>query len=81
MTSVNVGDIYSSPSSIGALLIQTRNQSALNNTGKTVLFDELRFGTALSDVTTAAIPEPAQACLLVGAGAALCALRRREKRL
>ncbi len=79
LTSVNVGDIYSSPSSIGAALIQTRNQSGINNTGKTVLFDELRFGTAWSDVTTAAIPEPAQAAFVGGVGVALYALRRRRR--
>jgi hypothetical protein len=79
LTSVNVGDIYSAPTSIGATLIQTRNQSSINNTGKTVQFDELRFGTAWADVTTAAIPEPARASFLFGASAALCALRRRRR--
>ena len=77
LTSVDVGDIYSSPSSIGALLIQTRNQSSNNNSGRTVVFDEMRFGTAWADVTTAAVPEPAQAALLCGVGVAFFACRRR----
>jgi hypothetical protein len=79
MTSVNVGDIYSGPASIGALLLQTRNQSSNNNSGRTVLFDELRFGTAWSDVTTAEIPEPARAALLSGSALALCACGRRRR--
>lgn len=79
LTSVNVGDIYSGPSSIGAMLVQTRNQSSNNNSGRTVLFDEIRFGTALADVTTAAIPEPAQTALLCAAGAALYCIRQRRR--
>ncbi len=71
LTSIDVGDIYSSPASLGAVIVQTRNQSANNNTGRTVLFDEIRFGTSMSDVTLAAIPEPAQASLWFGLGATL----------
>ena len=79
LTSVDVGNIYTTPGSLGAVLLQTRNQSSNNNSGRTVLFDELRFGTEWADVTTAAIPEPAQASVLAAAGAALLALRRRRR--
>ena len=79
LTSVDVGDIYTAPGSVGSMLLQTRNQSSNNNSGRTVLFDERRFGTEWSDVTTAAIPEPAQAAVLAGLGAALLGLRRRRR--
>jgi hypothetical protein len=80
LTSIDVGDIYSSSASLGAMIVQTRNQSANNNSGRTVLFDELRFGTSASDVTLATIPEPAQASLWCGAGAALVLSTRRRSR-
>ena len=80
LSSVNVGDIYSSPGNLGAFVFQTTNFSGDSNSGRTVLFDELRLGTAWTDVTTAAAPEPAQATLLCGAGSmALYALRRRRR--
>ena len=48
------------------------------NNGQDVNFDEMRFGTALSDVTT--VPEPATVSLLLG-GILFIYLARRKRRL
>lgn len=79
LEATGVGDIFQTPANLGALLIQTRNQSGNNNSGRTVLFDELRFGTTLGDVTTGSIPEPASAALFVALAAAGAACRRRAR--
>jgi len=79
---LDVGNIFSGTSSLGALLLQTRNQNGSSNSGKTVLFDEIRFGTAPADVTTAfiAVPEPATFASLAGGVAAALAFARRRRR-
>lgn len=78
---VNVGNLFTSPSNLGALIFQTRNQSGGSNTNKWVLFDELRFGTAASDVTSASIiPEPAGFAAWAGALCVSAACIRRGRR-
>jgi hypothetical protein len=49
---------------------------AVGNVG---VIDELRYGSALVDVTFTAIPEPAATTALVGLAAALCTVRRKRR--
>jgi hypothetical protein len=52
-----------------------------SGSGQNAIFDELRFGTALSDVVGATIPEPSTYALLAGSLtlAGVVALRRRNQ--
>lgn len=59
----------------------TTDALALITAGGTGTIDEIRFGSALTDVTpTAAIPEPSAAAALAGLGALFAASRLRRRR-
>jgi hypothetical protein len=70
----DVGNIWSSTGSLDTFVLQT---DASGTTTAYQPFDEMRFGTALADVS--AIPEPSTAALLAGGAAGLVLLGRRRR--
>jgi hypothetical protein len=70
---------FSSTADVSRMIVQSRSGGA-GHTANQAFFDEVYFGTAFGDVTTAPIPEPSTAAALAGVamlGAA--ALRRRRR--
>jgi hypothetical protein len=72
-----IGDVYTGGSSLGRLAIQSISTGAPASNG--TLFDEVRLGTELGDVTLAPIPEPATFAVLAAVAVlGLAATRRRR---
>lgn len=78
LTATNVGNIFQTTSDLNQLIAQVDSGPVLGPglTGLTNTFDEVRFGTSLSDV----VPEPGSFLLLSASGLALVLSRRRCRR-
>jgi hypothetical protein len=76
-TSVTATATHSTTS--GTLTFVTGDATSFVTVNGTGVFDELRIGSALADVTPTAIPEPAATTALVGLAAALCTVRRKRR--
>lgn len=81
--STTLGSSFAAISTTGSGItsgIDTFAISALGTGASTVLWDNLRIGTSQADVLDVyAIPEPSAFAAFAGAGALLCALRRRRR--
>jgi len=81
-TDVNSRYTSAAPASGTFLFDQTRAlQFSLTPLAtSTSTMDEIRFGTTIGDVTLQAVPENSSSVLLLGAGLALCAVRKRRSK-
>lgn len=77
-TSVTATATHSTTS--GTLTFVTGDATSFVTVAGTGVFDELRIGSTLADVTPTAVPEPAATAAIMSIGCGLFFLRRRETR-